>query len=187
MELFLEQGYDRTSVTEIAQRAGLTKRTFFRYFGDKREVIFAERDLLGDAMTAAIAAAPAGTTAWQTALLAVEAVAEIFPDERRAFVRTRGAAVGSAPELLERDLLKRQALTDRVTDAVRRRGIPASSAVTVATLTVLCLRNSLAAWATGDSDFGAAARKQHRQLSDLLADGLTQPLPSSPSAPDIKE
>src|ERR1039458_8546224 len=57
LDLFTEQGYDATTVNEIADRAGLTKTTFFRHFPDKREVLFAGQDvharLLADAITAA--------------------------------------------------------------------------------------------------------------------------------------
>ncbi|NNG40455.1 TetR family transcriptional regulator [Flexivirga sp. ID2601S] len=184
MELFVEQSYDRTSVAEITDRAGLTRRTFFRYFGDKREVIFAERALLGERMSAAIQAAPEGTPVWETVALAVESVGEIFPAERRDFVRTRQAAVASAPELLERELLKRQALTDTLAAALEARGVVPEAATVAAGLAVLCLRQSIGEWATGTRDFAVVARHQHRALREVLAAGLTQPLTAPAETPD---
>ena len=59
IELFDEQGYEATTVAEIAERAGLTKRTFFRYFSDKREVLFSGSQELQRLWLEGLAAAPA--------------------------------------------------------------------------------------------------------------------------------
>ena len=61
LELFEERGYARTTVGDIASRAGLTERTFFRYFTDKREVLFSGSGAVESLMVESIAAAPATT------------------------------------------------------------------------------------------------------------------------------
>src|SRR5215469_13715779 len=58
LELYCERGFDQTTVTEISERAGLTERTFFRYFADKREVLFWGQEHLRDLYVRAIVAAP---------------------------------------------------------------------------------------------------------------------------------
>ena len=58
MELYLERGFDQTTVAEIAERAGLTERTFFRHFADKREVLFAGAGALQELLVSAVAGAP---------------------------------------------------------------------------------------------------------------------------------
>src|SRR6202012_6272410 len=75
VDLFTEQGYDATTVTEIAERAGVTKMTFFRHFADKREVLFAGQELHSQILAEAIAAAPADATPMAAVALAVDALA----------------------------------------------------------------------------------------------------------------
>src|SRR6476659_3633504 len=90
LELFAERGFEQTTVAEIASKAGLTERTFFRYFADKREVLFAGQDEFEAMFVDHIAAAPPGAAPFAVVTEAVRAVAtEFFPAERRPFSRTR--------------------------------------------------------------------------------------------------
>src|ERR1700731_1654675 len=100
MALYGERGYDQTTVAEIAERAGLTKRTFFRYFTDKREVLFWGSAVLQEEMVAAIEAAPAPTTALGLIGAALDAAAVRF-EEVREFARPRHRIIASSPELRE--------------------------------------------------------------------------------------
>src|SRR5215469_14619637 len=85
LELFAERGYENTTVTDIAQRAGLTKSTFFRHFQDKREVLFGDGTLNG-LVAGAIAAAPPTATPLEAVAHALDAVGrEVFTQARREF------------------------------------------------------------------------------------------------------
>src|SRR5579885_2356991 len=81
MELFHTQGYDQTTVAQIAERAGVTARTFFRYFADKREVLFAGSEELQRAMVDGLMAAPEGAAAMEAVAAALDAAARALPQE----------------------------------------------------------------------------------------------------------
>ena len=120
MELFAERGYDDTTVADIAERAGLTKRTFFRHFADKREVLFGGGAILQDAMTAAIAGAPADATPIEAVALALTAGADLVGGDL-GHTRARQAIITAHPELQERELIKMARIGAR---ARRRAGGP---------------------------------------------------------------
>ena len=124
LDLFEERGYEHTTVIEIAERAGLTKSTFFRHFPDKREVLFG-----GDAMTgllvSGIAAAPSAASPLEAVAHALDTIGrEAFTPARRAFVARRRAVIAASPELQEREALKGLSLTASMIDALKRRGVP---------------------------------------------------------------
>src|ERR1700710_2662274 len=87
LELYAGKGFEETTVAEIAQAAGLTERTFFRYFPDKREVLFAGSELLEQAFADGAATAAQDATPLEVVRAAVEGAAEYFPDKRRDFSR----------------------------------------------------------------------------------------------------
>jgi AcrR family transcriptional regulator len=170
LELFEERGYENTTVIEIAERAGLTKSTFFRHFQDKREVLFG-----GDAMTGllaeGIAAAPATATPLEAVAHALDAVArEAFTPDRRPFVARRRAVIAANPELREREALKSLGLTAAMADALKRRGVPELASCVAAELSTLALRLAYERWTdtTDGDDFGAVARQS---LDDVRAAG----------------
>ncbi|RKE18020.1 TetR/AcrR family transcriptional regulator [Streptomyces sp. TLI_171] len=170
LELFVRQGYDRTTVAEIAERAGLAKSTFFRHFADKREVL-SGGDALARLLTDAIAAAPpeAGPRRLAEAALAA-AGAHAFRPERHATVRERQQVVAANPELTERELLKREALATALTAALRARGVGDPTATLTAELTLLALRTALARWtAHPDQDFTTLARTELASLREAAA------------------
>src|SRR5262249_49885884 len=102
MELYGERGYDRTTVADIAARAGLTERTFFRYFVDKREVLFWGAKSLEEFLVAQVADAPVAASPMVVVARAVEATAALF-EERYAFARKRNTLIAAHPELQERE------------------------------------------------------------------------------------
>src|SRR5688572_17688457 len=104
LELYLENGYDQTTVAEIAGRAGLTERTFFRHFTDKREVLF-RGDELAQAMADAIDSAPEGTAPLDAVAAALDSTSGFFRD-RRPHARTRQTVINANPALQERELIK---------------------------------------------------------------------------------
>ena len=118
-QLFDEQGYEATTVAEIAERAGLTKRTFFRYFSDKREVLFSGAEELQRIWLEAVAAAPAEATPLAVVTAGLDPVAEMFT-ERHAFARVRAQIIEANPELQERELIKLQNLVAAIEEALVR-------------------------------------------------------------------
>jgi len=122
LALYGERGYEETTVAEIAERAGLTKRTFFRYFADKREVLFGGSAALRELLVGKVAGAAEGTTPIEAVAAAVEATSDMFED-RRAFSRQRSALIASHPELKERELIKLATLAEAIAEALRRRGV----------------------------------------------------------------
>jgi len=170
LELFEERGYELTTVIEIAERAGLTKSTFFRHFPDKREVLFGG-DAMAGLLADGIASAPPEATPFEAVAHALAAVGrEAFTATRREFVARRRAVIASNPELREREALKGLGLTASMTGALKRRGVPDLTACVAAELGALAMTIAYDRWsdpANGD-DFGAVAR---RTLSDLRAAG----------------
>ncbi|MDT7552975.1 MAG: hypothetical protein QOI16_1511, partial [Pseudonocardiales bacterium] len=103
--LFAERGYDETTIADIAEAAGLTKRTFFRYFSDKREVLFNGSHELQERWVDGIEAAPPGLGPMAAVSAGLDAVAELFAD-RHPFATMRSRIIASNPELQERELIK---------------------------------------------------------------------------------
>ena len=168
LDLFEERGYEKTTVTEIAEQAGLTKSTFFRHFADKREVLFGG-DTMAGLLVDAIGAAPKEATALEAVARALDAVGrEAFTPERREFSARRRAVIGANPELQEREALKGLALTASMTHALERRDTPRLTACVVAQLGALALKIAYERWsdAMSGNDFGEHARRTLRELSD---------------------
>src|SRR6202161_1462725 len=118
VDLFTEQGYDATTVAQIAERAGITRSTFFRYFSDKREVLVAGQETLSRLLAEGIAAAPAGASPLDAVAAGLErASSEMGPLNRELGPRLK-AAVAASTELRERDALKSVGLADAMTAAL---------------------------------------------------------------------
>jgi AcrR family transcriptional regulator len=166
--LFAERGYDATTVAEIADRAGLTKSTFFRHFADKREVLFGGQDLLTGRFTAAIRAAPPVASAGDCLAAALEAAAAAFTPERHDLAPMRQAVIAANSELQERELLKRARLGSALADALRARGTDDGTAGLAAEIGVLAFSTAYARWAAPENrrPFSEIARAE---LSDLQA------------------
>ncbi len=168
LDLFTEQGYDNTSVVEIAERAGLTKSTFFRHFPDKREVLFVGQDTLRGLLADGIAAAPSSASPLQAVAGALDAAAAAFPPERHEFAAQRRAVIAANSELQERDELKRAGFAAAMSEALQQRGVSDPTASIAAELGVLAFRTAFARWADADNQqgFGELAR---RSLAELQA------------------
>ncbi|HUC56145.1 MAG TPA: helix-turn-helix domain-containing protein [Streptosporangiaceae bacterium] len=167
LELFTEQGYDATTVTEIAERAGgLTKTTFFRHFPDKREVLFAGQELHSQLLSDAIAAAPVSATPLQAVACALDALTATFTDDRREFSARLMKVVADNSELRERAASKQAALTDAVTGALRKRDVPDPAASLAAELGVRAFDRAFRQWAD------PASRGNQHTLTELARQAL---------------
>lgn len=152
LELFLERGYDQTTTAEIAARAGVTQRTYFRHFADKRDILFSQEASLEAALTDAIASAPQHLTPIQVILVALQAVEPIFRDQR-AFVEPRYAVIAATPALNERELTKAAALTGLLSSALERRGVSRALATLAAQTSMAAFNYAMTAW-SADSSVG---------------------------------
>lgn len=170
LDLFRERGYDDTAVADIAQRAGLTKSTFFRHFQDKREVLFSGEDLLLTLFDEAITNASAAATPVSAIAAALAAADAVFPPDRRAVAAERREVIGQHSELQERQALKRDRWAAGLADALRARGTPDPEAVLAAQLGVLAFRHALARWADPANRLGYAELAREA-LSELHAAG----------------
>jgi AcrR family transcriptional regulator len=128
LDLYSERGFEQTTVAEIAKRAGLTERTFFRYFADKREVLFSGASALQELLVSTVAHAPASTSPMDAVEGAILAAAALL-GERRDFAQKRQAVIVANAELRERELIKLASLGAAVAAELRRRGVsePAAS------------------------------------------------------------
>jgi AcrR family transcriptional regulator len=149
MQLFAEHGYDRTTTREIAEHAGLTERTFFRYFADKREVLFSGSEHLQELIQRALAEAPATLPPLQVVARALEATSEMF-EERRAFAGRRRALIFAHPELHERELIKLASLGRAMAQALQQRGASKSAAELIAETGILIFKLAFERWLDGD-------------------------------------
>jgi AcrR family transcriptional regulator len=146
MELFGEIGYEQTTVAAIAERAGLTARTFFRYFADKREVLFSGSERLQQLMAGALARAPAAATPIEAVAAALTAPAEFFNDELRPFSRLRNTVIAANAELHERELIKLARLSAALAEALRARGVGEPDASLAAEAGIAVFRVAFAQW-----------------------------------------
>ncbi len=128
LELFDTQGFEQTTAADIAREAGVTERTFFRHFADKREVLFLGQDLLTTEFLAGIASAPVGAAPTELVARALEHGAAFFPEERRESSRVRAHVIDANPALAERESQKLASLARDVAAALRERGIPEPAA-----------------------------------------------------------
>jgi len=122
LALYGERGFENTTVAEIAARAGLTERTFFRHFADKREVLFGGAAALQELLVSTVANAPKSAVPIDAVAAALEAAAAVL-QERREFARQRQAVIAANAELRERELIKLATLASAIADALRGRGV----------------------------------------------------------------
>ena len=147
LHLYAERGFENTTVAEIAERAGLTKRTFFRYFADKREVLFWGSEAFTDTIVRGTAAAPASASPLDAVAAGLHTVArEIFLDELREGAAQRAQIIAANPELQERELIKRSGLSAAIAAALRDRGVGDPAAILAAEAGVTVFWVSFARW-----------------------------------------
>jgi AcrR family transcriptional regulator len=159
LELYSEHGYDQTTVAEIAERAGLTERTFFRYFADKREVLFAGSGVLEETLVGALVEAPASTSPLDQVAIALEAADEFFSD--RVSSRLRQQVISANTELQERELIKLASLATAFSAALRDRGVGEPTATLSAEAGVAVFKVAFERW---------IAKSEKRSFRDLVRD-----------------
>ena len=145
LDLFCEHGYDRTTSAEIAARAGVTERTFFRHFPDKREVLFDGQARLGAALTEGIAAAPARLGPVATLLAVFRSITPMI-EANRPFAEPRQHVIAATPALQERELSKHAALTSSLARALEARGVDRQQATLAAQTGMAAFVQATHAW-----------------------------------------
>jgi AcrR family transcriptional regulator len=132
LELFATRGFEQTTAAEIAQSVGLTERTFFRHFSDKREVLFYGQEQFLQAFADGMDAAPPDAAPLEVVASALREAASFFPDERRPYSRMRQSVIDQNPALQEREQHKLAGLAATVAAALRARGVSEPAATLAA-------------------------------------------------------
>lgn len=169
MELFSERGYEQTTVAEIAARAGVTERTFFRYFADKREVLFSGSGELEVALITSVRSAPPGASPIEAVAAGLAKAAEVL-EQRRAFAARRQAVIAANPELQERELAKMAAWAAALTTALRERDVAEPQARVASEVGVTLFRIAFEDWVAGAArrSFPAALAASLQELRGIV-------------------
>ncbi|MFJ8157265.1 helix-turn-helix domain-containing protein [Streptomyces sp. NPDC094468] len=169
LQLYAEQGYERTTVAQIARQAGLTERTFFRHYADKREVLFAGSPLQ-DLFVTAVAQAPPAAPLPDVLGAGLDAAAAMFAG-RHAYALRRQAVVAAHAELRERELIKLAALAAALAEALRGRGVPESTATLAAEAAVAVFKVGFERWITAadETDMVPLLRELLDELGRITA------------------
>ncbi len=149
--LYRERGFEQTTVAEIAERAGLTERTFFRHFADKREVLFAGAQALQELLVRTVAEAPAALTPIEAASAGLEA-AGAFIQEGEGLAQQRQAIIAGSAELQERELIKLASLASALAVALRGRGVEEPAASLTAEAGIAVFKVAFESWVQGDAE-----------------------------------
>jgi AcrR family transcriptional regulator len=148
LALYAERGFDQTTAAQIADRAGVTERTFFRHFADKREVIFGGSAILRERLLTGVVSAPPDAGPLDAVSRGLDAAAAMLGEFRRDLAAQRQAVIAANPELRERELAKMADYAAAVADALRQRGVPEPQATLAADTGGAVLRVALAQWTT---------------------------------------
>lgn len=159
LHLFSEQGYDKTTVAEIAARAGLTKSTFFRHFPDKREVLAAGQETLSRLLSEGVAAAPEGAGPLAAVAAGLDRAAGAMTSFNREIGPRLHAVVATSADLQERDQLKQVGMAAAVAQALRARGVPEPANVLAAEIGLLAFKDAYATWVAAGNE---------RELGELV-------------------
>jgi AcrR family transcriptional regulator len=164
LSLYGERGFEQTTVAAIAERAGLTERTFFRHFSDKREVLFAGADSLRELLVSTVAGAPDSAPPIDAVAAALDAAGSFFQEHRQG-VRQRAAIIAANPELQERELIKLASLAAALADTLRQRGVEDPAASLTAEAGVAVFKIAFERW-IDDTD--------QQDLRHLIRDSLDE-------------
>jgi AcrR family transcriptional regulator len=167
LALFSERGFEQTTVAEIAGRAGLTERTFFRYFADKREVLFAGGVLLQERFVGTLAGLPGSMAPIDAVAAVLESAAGVFL-ERHEHARQRQAVIVANAELRERELIKLASLASALADGLRRRGVGDPAASLTAEAGIAVFKVAFERW-IGQTEQPDLARFIRESLAELKA------------------
>src|SRR6476646_9755901 len=166
-ELYGEHGFDQTTVAQIAERAGLTERTFYRHFTDKREVVFSGE--VRRVLVETVAEALASMTAIEAVTAALDAAGAVL-DERRDMTRRRQAVIAANPGLQRHEQIKYATLAADLAETLRRRGVEPSSARLAGDAGVAVFRAAFERWIDENEhrDFGRLVREALDELAEVL-------------------
>ncbi|GAA5113693.1 TetR family transcriptional regulator [Pseudonocardia adelaidensis] len=173
LELFATRGFEQTTATEIAESVGLTERTFFRHFSDKREVLFHGQNLLVQAFVDGVATAPPGGSAIEVVGVALQSATSTFPEERRQYSRLRQSVIDQNPALQERERHKLASLASAVADALRARGVDDLAATLAAESGITVFGIAFGLWIRAS---------ERRSLADITAAVLRELLDMAAAA-----
>lgn len=165
LELFATRGFEQTTAMEIAQSVGLTERTFFRHFSDKREVLFFGQDRFVQAFLAGVDTAPPGASPIEIVACALRSAAAFFPDGRRSHSRIRQSVIDQNPALQERERHKLGSVATTLADALRARGIDEPAATLAAQTGITVFGIAFTQWIAED---------EQRSLADIATDVLRE-------------
>ncbi|MEU9125429.1 helix-turn-helix domain-containing protein [Streptomyces sp. NPDC048506] len=170
LTLYAEQGFEKTTAAEIAAHAGLTERTFFRHFADKREVLFYGTEMARDLLVRTVADSPAGATPVDVVGASLEALGTQL-QENPERVRLRDAVVSANAELRERELAKLAALAEALAEALRGRGMSEPAARLAAETGIAVFKVAFARWMSepGPADLPGIIRASTDELRKMLA------------------
>jgi AcrR family transcriptional regulator len=170
LELYGERGFEQTTVAEIAQRAGLTERTFFRHFADKREVLFSGAGSLQELLVNTVASAPGSAAPIDAVAAALEAAGALF-QERRDSARQRQSVIVANAELQERELIKLASLASALADTLRRRGVKDPAASLTAEAGIAVFKIAFEHWIneTNQRDLPQLIRESLDELKAVIA------------------
>jgi len=170
MELYVERGFEQTTVAEIAKRAGLTERTFFRHYTDKREVLFWGAGALQELLVSTLASAPDSAAPIDAVAAALESVEAVF-SERREFSRQRQRVIAANVELQERELIKLATLSAALAAVLRRRGVADPAAELAAEAGIAVFKITFQRWVDPGNQqaFGALVRESLAELKAVTA------------------
>jgi AcrR family transcriptional regulator len=170
LELFSEHGFDNVTVTQIAERAGLTRRSFFRYFPDKREVLFAGSERLPIAIVEAIRAVPATASALDAVFGALTGIGTQLVGLVDGIAERR-AVIDASPELQERERTKAATITAAIRDALGERGESPLAAKLLAEVASATFQNAFERWvdAGGNTSFADCLDEVTATLRDELS------------------
>jgi AcrR family transcriptional regulator len=170
VDLFTEQGYDATTVAQIAERAGVTKSTFFRHFADKRELLVAGQEALSRLLAEGIAEAPETASPLEAVAAGLERASSAMGPMNRELGPRMKAAITANAELQERDALKSVGLAAAMTDALVARGVPDPIAHLAGEIGVLAFKRGYSQWLEADqATAGGLASYTATALKDLRA------------------
>lgn len=150
MDLFASRGFDQVTAAEIAAAAGVTERTFYRHYADKRDVLFLGQSAYVQSFVSGIEPLPEGAGAMDLVAGALKSASELFPDERRELSLVRHSVITANPALLERERHKSAELGDTLAELFRGRGIPEPTATIAAGSTVTIFNAAFAEWLHSD-------------------------------------
>jgi AcrR family transcriptional regulator len=175
MELYGERGFDQTTAAQIAARAGVTERTFFRHYADKREVLFGGADAMKELLVGTVAGAPESARPIDAVAAGLDAVAGQL-HERRDFARPRQSIIAANPELQERELIKLASWSAALADTLRRRGVTDPTASLTAEIGIAVFRTAIERWVdeTNQRDLQELIRELLDELGALAANRRPQ-------------